>query len=243
MLNLKDKKILVMGATGYIGKQIAIKLAKLGANLVISGRDENKLNQLLNELDGKHNSLVFDVNDLSTTMDFMEKAIYLDNKKISALVYCIGIFPLRPLKSLKTDFLHNMMHINFYSFIEIIRCFSNKKICEKGSIVSLSSYASTNGDEGQLAYAASKAAMDSSIRIIAKELFNKNIRINAIRPASLLSEEINFSDLPKGIQNSINSMGTGPICPEKLAEQVAFLVSDSSSGIYGRCLDIKGYLV
>ena len=46
MINLKDKKILVMGATGYIGKQIVMKLSQLGANLVISGRDENKLNQL-----------------------------------------------------------------------------------------------------------------------------------------------------------------------------------------------------
>ncbi|MGJ0373027.1 SDR family oxidoreductase [Aliarcobacter cryaerophilus] len=243
MLNLSGKKILVMGATGFIGRQIALKLANLGANLVISGREKNKLDELLNELNGKHNALVFDVNDLSTTMDFMEKAVSIDKEKISALVYCIGIFPLRPLKSLKTDFLHNMMHINFYSFIEIVRCFSNKKICEGGSIVSLSSYASTSGDKGQLAYAASKAAMDSSIKIISKELFNKNIRINAIRPASLLSDEINFSDLPSGIQKSINNMGTGPICPDKLAEQIAFLVSDSSSGIYGRCLDVKGYLL
>lgn len=242
MLDLNGKKVLVMGATGYIGKQIAITLSKLGASLVISGRDKYKLNELLNELEGKHYALSFDANDLSTCEDFMKSAVDLDNKKISALVYCIGIFPLRPLRSLKTDFLHNMMHINFYSFIEIVRCFSNKKICGGGSIVALSSYASINGDKGQIAYAASKAAIDSSIKIIAKELFNKNIRINSIRPASLLSEEINFFDLPNGIQNSINKMGTGPICPEKLSEQVAFLVSDCSSGIYGRCFDVRGYL-
>ncbi|RXJ84381.1 SDR family oxidoreductase [Arcobacter cloacae] len=244
MVELNNKKILVMGASGFIGTQTAIKLSQLGAKVIISGRDKEKLKKTLHLLKGNdHNLISFDITNLDKIPEFVKSVVDLDNQKLSGLVYCNAIFPIRPLKNVTHEFLHNMMVINYYGFVELIRCFSDKRVCEKGSIVTLSSYASNYGDKGQLAYSATKGAMDSSVIVMAKELQQKKIRINAIRPAALLPEDIEFCTLPISIQKLIKDMGTGPINPINIAEQIAFLLSDYSSGMTGKCLDVKGYLV
>lgn len=243
MIELSNKKILILGASGFIGRQTAIKLSQLGARLVISGRDENKLTETFSMLEGNnHNMISFDLASIDNIMDFMKSIILLDNQKLDGLVFCPAISTIRPLKSVKIDFLHNLMNTNYYSFIEVVKCFSNKKICEKGSIVTLSSIASINGEKGQLAYSATKAAMDSSVNVIAKELKNKKIRINSIRPAALLPKEIEFDSLPPDIQETIKKMKTGPIQPDNIAEHIAFLISDYSSALTGKCFDVRGYL-
>ncbi len=117
MFNLKDKKILVMGASGYIGKQIAITLSKMGAKLVLSGKNEEALNEILLGLEGTgHFIAPFNVEDIDKTANFIKSIVSLDKNKLFGLVYCTGIFPIRPLKNTKTDFLNNVMLINFYSF-------------------------------------------------------------------------------------------------------------------------------
>lgn len=243
MVELYNQKILVMGASGFIGTQTAIKLSQLGAKVVVSSRDEVKLAKTVSLLQGEgHSFLPFDICQLDKISEFIKSVVAIDNQKLSGLVYCTGIFPLRPLKSVSFEFLHNMMITNYYGFVELVRCFSDKRVCEKGSIVALSSYASKNGDKGQLAYCATKGAMDSSIVVMAKELQQKNIRINSICPAALLPEDIDFDSLPISIQELINEMGTGPIHPINIAEQIAFLLSEYSSGLTGKCLDVKGYL-
>lgn len=243
MINLNNKKILVMGASGFIGEKTAITLSKLGAKVILSGRNINKLEEILPKLFGKgHNLITFDVEENNKTMNLMKSIIEMDGEKLSGLVYCTGAYPLRPLKSISYEYLDQMMKINFYGFIEMVKCFSHKKICDGGSIVAISSYAAINGDKGQVAYSAAKGALDASIKSMSKELYSKKIRINTIRPAGLLKDNINFQDLPQGIQNSFNEMKTGPICPNRLAEQIAFLLSDYSSGVYGRSFDVRGYL-
>lgn len=240
MLNLKDKKILVMGATGGIGRETAILLSKLGAKLVISGRDIDRLEEVFNLLEGiGHNKIAFDIKDIDKISTFIKDIVEFDNIKLDGLVYSTGIIPTMPIKNTDYEFLHNVMLINYFGFAEMVRNFSNKKFSNGGSIVALSSYASINGDKGQLAYSASKGAIDSSIVVMAKELFTKNIRVNAIRPAIVNCEELNLNDRTEQL---VNLMQTGPINPKNIAEQVAFLLSDCSSGVYGRCFDIRGYL-
>lgn len=244
MIELKGQKILILGASGFIGSQVAIKLSKLGANVIISGRNEEKLQNTFSKLEGSGNhSRLFDIKDLNNIQEFLKNIVNIDGKKISGLVYCNGIATIRPLKTTTPEFLHDMMITNYYAFIEMVKKFSDKRICTKNaSIVALSSYASNYGNKGQLAYSATKAAMDSSIKIIAKELYSKGIKINSIRPAALLPEEINFDDLPLSIQELITQMKTGPIDSINIAEMIAFLISKYSDGITGKCLDVKGYL-
>ena len=85
--------------------------------------------------------------------------------------------------------------------------------------------------------------MDSSIKVLAKELSSKNIKINSIRPAALLPENIPFDNLPEAIQNTINQMQTGPISNKSIATQIAFLLSEYSNNITGQCFDVRGCLI
>lgn len=243
MVELIGKKILVLGASGNIGRQVAIKLSKLGANVIISGRNIQKLDETFSMLEGKgHFSIVLDVLNLTEISTQLDLIVKRDGQKLSGLVYCAGVMPIRPLKNTDYSFLHNTMIVNYYGFVETVRCFSNKKISEKGSIVALSSYASQNGDKGQLAYAASKGAIDSSILIMAKELYQKGLRVNAIRPAIVNDDQFDIKNVSIGIQNTIEKMRTGLIDVNNLTDQIAFLISDYSSGVYGRCFDVRGYL-
>lgn len=243
MLNLKNKKILVLGATGTLGKSTAIKLSQLGAKVVISGRDKTKLDDVLSKLTGDgHYAIQFDLSNLDKIYELINLSVSFDNEKLTGLVYCAGTMPIRPIKNTKSDFLHQTMVINYYAFVEMVRLYSDKRVSDGGSIVAISSYSSINGDKGQLAYAASKSAIDSSVIVMSKELYSKNIRVNAIRPAIIKGETTNIEILPTSIKNIIEKMKTGLIDPNIIAEQIAFLISDCSSGVYGRCFDVKGYL-
>lgn len=245
MIELENKKILLLGASGFIGTRTAILLSKLGAKLILSGRNESNLKKILPQLQGHgHQVIPFDLKKIDEISDFVKLSVSIDGNKLSGLVFCNAISTIRPLKSITYEFINDMMLTNYYSFIEFIKCFSDKRISLKGesSIVALSSYASNNGDKGQLIYSATKAAIDSSVNVLSKELKSKGIRINSIRPAALLPEEINFEELPISIQKLIENMQTGPISPESIAEQIAFLLSSSSSGITGKCFDVKGCL-
>lgn len=242
MFRLDNKKILIIGSTGVVGKATAIKLSELGAKLVISGRNQKKLDEILNLLqDDNHRSIAFDVRNISEASKFIKDVVGLDGIKLDGLVYSAGIIPVMPIKNTTYEFLSDIMLVNFFAFVELVRHFSDKRFSNpNSSIVVLSSYAAINGDKGQLAYASSKGAIDSSVVVMAKELYIKNkIRINALRPAVVDSGKYELSDRVKEL---VDIMQTGMIEPENLAEHIAFLLSTASSGVYGRCFDVKGYL-
>ncbi len=244
MVTLENKKILVLGASGFIGREVTLKISELGAKVIVSGTDDVKLTSVLSSLSGEgHQKISFDISDINKISDLFKSLVLNNKQRLDGMVFCPGIFPLRPLKSISPDFLHKVININFYSFVECVKQFSHKKISNpNSSIVSLSSYASINPDKGQMAYGASKSAMDASIKVMAKELKIKKIRINSIRPSALLPDYIKLEDLPLDVQKNINEMGTGAIDPENIAEQIAFLLSNSSKLLNGQSFNVRGYL-
>lgn len=241
MQNLKNKKILLLGATGKIGTQIAKVLDSLHVRLILSAKDEQKLIKLNQSLKNSHTIMPFDITNIELIKDFLSTCT--QDEKLHGLIHCACLIPLRPIKSSSFEFMQHIMLINYFSLIEFVRHFSHKNICEGGSIVAFSSYASINGDKGQLAYSASKGAIDSSVIVLAKELFKKNIRINAIRPAIVYeNENINLQKFSLAEQQIYHDMKTGFIEPQSLAKMVAFLLSELSSGVTGRCFDVRGYM-
>ena len=195
MLNLKNKKILIMGC-GVIGGAAAKILSESGAKIVVSDKNERALDQIsLNLSDGR--------------------AIAFDASRVEKIE-------------------------NFFAFIQAVRVFASEGIYNaKSSIVAVSNYASLGADKGQIAYGASKAAMDNALPAIAKEIYSKGIRINSIRPAVVQSDK----EPSQRERELVAMMQTGAIDPEILAKQIAFLLSESSSGVYGRHFDVRGYLV
>lgn len=244
MFNLRNKKILVIGASGTLGSNLISILSSLGVKLIIAGRDEERLQKLFSTLVGEgHEIRVVDVLQVDKFAEFMQSCVS-DGVKLNGLVYVTGVFPYIPLRIQSLENLEYVMRVNFYGFVEAVKQFSKKTISEdKSSIVIFSSYAAINPGKSQLAYGASKAAVDNAVMVMAKELAKRKIRVNSIRPAEVEQEEnvdenIFIQDEVKELIKAQN----GAIEKNQISKLVAFLLSDSAMYINGEHLDIKGLL-
>ncbi|OPZ94857.1 MAG: Fatty acyl-CoA reductase [Firmicutes bacterium ADurb.Bin419] len=173
-MDLSGKNIMVTGASAGIGKEIAIHLSKLGANIIMIARDEGRLKETYNELDpGYHSYFLLDLNDLGDIGKMFDD-ICSNGLKLNGLVHSAGISKTVPLQYLKLSDLNNIMTVNFYSFMELVRHFSKRKNNDNGgSIVAISSISNKVGAKGLAAYCASKGAIESAIRAMALELAQK----------------------------------------------------------------------
>lgn len=240
MLNLKNKKILIMGC-GALGDATAQILSEFGSKVVISDTNKLALDRTFLKLSGgNHRKVLFDVTHIDKIKNFMVDIVKFDNAKLDGLVYAVDKNLTASLMNTSLELLQDVMIVNFFAFIEVVNAFIDEEIYNlNSSIVAVSSYASLGADKGQIAYGASKAAMDNSMSAIAKEIYHKGIRINSIRPAIVQSDK----QLSEREKELVAMMQTGPIDPRILAQQIAFLLSDASSGVYGRHFDVRGYLV
>jgi NAD(P)-dependent dehydrogenase (short-subunit alcohol dehydrogenase family) len=244
-MDLSGKYIMITGASSGIGKEIAIYLSKLGANIIMVARDEARLKETYNELDpGNHSYYILDLANLDE-IGKMYNSICGNGLKLNGLVHSAGISKTVPLQYLKLSDLNNIMTVNFYSFIELVKHFSKRKNNDNGgSIVAISSISNRVGARGLAAYCASKGALESAIRSMALELVPKNIRINSIAPGMIatriydeLREEVNNDDFEAElIKRQI--MGIGK--PEDVANCAAFLLGDAASFITGTSIVVDG---
>lgn len=244
-LDLSGKNILVTGASSGIGKGIAILLSKMGANIIMVARNEEKLKETCDELEpGDHSYYPLDLSNLEKIGD-MVKAVCKDGRKLNGLVHSAGISLTIPLQYLKMDDLKNIMSVNFYSFIELVKHFSNRKYNDNGgSIVAISSISSKVGARGLSAYCASKGALESAVRAMALDLSAKNIRINAVAPGMIatqiydgLKDIVNNKDFESDLKKR-QIMGVGN--PEDVAYAAAYLLSDAARFITGTSLVVDG---
>ena len=243
-MQLQGKRILVTGATGSIGSQVSVTLAQRGAKLILIGRNQQKLQEVLGRLDGsEHEYIPADLQALEEIESLVSQAAQAG--PLWGLVHCAGGGAITPLRVLKSSVLEQHMRVNFYSFVELVRQVTKKKhMCpEGGSIVGISSFAAGQGEQGQTAYSAAKAAMDASVRTLAYELAQRKIRINTVRPGMIESEatERYLRDMGQEKYDSLVSkqlLGLGQ--PRDVACMCAFLLSDCGRFITGRCLDLDG---
>ena len=240
-LDLTDKKILVTGASSGIGKATAIYLSKLGAILVLTGRNEVRLDETHKQLEGSAHITIFadlvEIEDMST---IFEKAV-IDGIKLNGLVHCAGISQVIPLNLLTKKKMVSEMSINYFSFIELVRQYAKKKFSDGGSIVGISSIAADRAEQCQTNYSASKAAMNIASQALSIELAKKGIRINTILPGAVATEitqrtRNNAIDIDKIKDAQLLGMGQ----PDDIAAACAFLISDMSRFITGRRLFVDG---
>ena len=244
-MDLSGKKILVTGSTGGMGIETSIQLSKLGGRIVISGRNEEKLRQLYDRLEGAgHSILVLDLNEPDSIEGSIKKLI-TEYGPFNGFVHCAGIAPMRPLKMTKTENIVNVMNANLFSFIEIVRCIT-KKGCfvEGGSIVAVSSTASIQGKQSKVAYSASKAALDGAIRCLVCDLKKKKIRVNSVMPCWVNTRmyQTYIDKYPDTfeIQEIKEKQYMGVTEPIEVANTIAFLLSDAAKTITGTSILIDG---
>jgi NAD(P)-dependent dehydrogenase (short-subunit alcohol dehydrogenase family) len=162
----------------------------------------------------------------------------------NGFVYCAGIGGVRPLSLTKYSFTHEMMNANLYSFIEMVRCITKKRcFAPAGSIVSISSVSSIKGLKSKIAYSASKAALDASVRSMAAELSEKKIRVNSILKGWVTSDmqkDFIKSNMELSENDDFKRQLLGAIEPVEIANTVAFLLSDATKTITGTSLLLDG---
>lgn len=244
--DLKDKIVLVTGATRGIGKSISVALAQQGVHVVFNYRgDDSKAQELKKELElagGKATPLKFDVTDYEA----MSKSIddFIKNVgPISGLVNNAGISKDTLLLRLKPEEISSIIDTNLKGAMMVTQVLSRNFLrAENVSIVNMSSIVGLMGNPSQAAYSASKAGLIGFSKSVAKELASRNVRCNVICPGFIQTEmtqslnEKAKEEYSKAIP--LSRFGTA----EEVAQLTCFLLSRASSYITGEVIKIDGGL-
>ena len=238
--SLEGKTILVTGASSGIGKAAAIECSKMGANVIITARNETRLSQTLSELDGDgHQMVICDLND-ETAIDKM----VADLPEIHGLINNAGFTKILPVQFVSTADIKDIFQVNTVAPMILLQKLLKKKKLKKGaSVVFTSSMAGLGfSTVGNSMYTASKGAISAFIRCVALELAPKNIRVNAVCPAMvdtgiLDSGTVSKEQLEADMKNyPLGRYGN----PNDIAWAMIYLLSDASSWVTGDNLIIDG---
>ena len=238
-MNLKNKKILISGATGGIGNSLVDKFHSLGAIIVATGTNEEKLNNLKKKFSNIY-TLPFKLQEHNKIESFIENV----DKKLNGIEILInnaGITLDNLSIRLTEENWKKVIDINLNSTFLMCK-YSIKKMLKKryGKIVNITSIVGHTGNLGQANYAASKAGIIGFSKCLAQEYAKKNININCVSPGFIKTDMTNKinDDFKKILIDKIPSgdLGTG----EDVSNCVAFLVSDLSKYINGETIHVNG---
>lgn len=237
--SLEGKTVLVTGASSGIGQATAIECSKMGAKVVITGRNEERLSETYSQLEGEgHIKIVADLN-VQSEIDLLVDAC----PEINGLVNNAGRGKSKPVNFLKLEDLKDVYQTNLFGVALLTKgLLKKKKIIKGSSIVFTSSISSYMTAAGLSIYASSKAAVCAYMRTCAVELGVKGIRSNAVLPGMVETKLINsgtYTDEDK--QNDLNLYPLGRYGrPVDIAHGIIYLLSDASSWVTGLELVIDG---
>lgn len=237
--SLEGKQILVTGASSGIGKAIAVTCAKMGATVIATGRNEQRLAETINLMPaGEHKVIKA---DLTKQEDINALAEQLP--KLDGMVQCAGVGSRVLCKSLKKDDLDYVFQPNVEAPILLqTAILEKKKLNKTASVVYIASRAADAPSIGNAAYSASKGAIISYAKCLALELSPRLIRVNCICPAMVWTDLIIAGGVDK--QQLEEAQANYPLKrygqPEDIANLAIYLLSDASSWMTGSCIDITG---
>lgn len=238
--SLEGKTILITGASSGIGKATAIECSKLGAKVVITARNEARLQDTLNLLEGEgHMMICCDLSNPEAISSMIPQLPMLDG-----VVNNAGFTKTLPIQFIKEEALLDILKVNTVAPISIVRWLIKKKKLNQGSSIVFTSSVSAIGrvSVGNSMYASSKGAITAFVRAAAKELADRKIRVNAVCPgmidtgildAGIITEEQMKAD----IENyPLKRYGK----PEEVAWAMIYLLSDASQWTTGTNVLIDG---
>ena len=240
MNDLKDKNIIVTGATGGIGNSIVKKLYEYGANILASGTKIDKLEKLKSNLKNIK-ILKFDITDNDKIEKFIDDATNELGGSLNCLVNNAGITKDNLAIRMSLDEWNNVINLNLTSTF-LCSKFGIKKMLKNksGKIINITSVVGHTGNLGQSNYTASKAAIVAMSKSLAIEYAKKNININCISPGFIETAMTDKIDekFKEVIISKIPSARLGQ--PEDIANAVLFLSSKQSDYINGETLHVNG---
>ncbi len=242
----KNRAVLVTGGSSGIGKEIALYLSSLGATIVLIGRDEERLQQVQDQAVSECYYFVFDLlktEEIEKIFQFCKEK----NLKLDGMVHAAGIEVSLPIRVNDINQIRTLFQINVDAFLELEKFFIKPQYSNaESSIVVLSSMASQDCAAGMSGYAGAKSAINSIVKVSAKEFIKRRIRVNSIMPScvdtamtrrSYIGSNDNFDEYIK------NEQPLGLIEPIQVAYLAEFLLSEKAKYITGAAIPIGAGMV
>jgi NAD(P)-dependent dehydrogenase (short-subunit alcohol dehydrogenase family) len=260
LFSVKNKRIIITGATGVLGENMARHLAKEGAQVIIIGRTPSKVEKLIEGLrkeGGKADGFLADVTK-EIQVELVAKKLIDRYKSVDVLINLAGgnmpeaiVGPLQTLEDLSTEAVKKVMDLNYQGTLIPIKHFFPLMLANNsGNIINISSMAASRPMTRVVGYASAKAAIDNLTKWLAVEFNQKhgpNYRINAIAPGFFLTEQ--NQALLTETDGSLTQRGNQIIShtpmgrfgdPEDLLGTLQWLCSDASKFVTGTIIPVDG---
>ena len=223
---LRGKNCLITGATGGLGKEIAKEFAKNGCNLFLTGRNNDKLNSLKNELENSQNEIKIDFKDADLSDDNEIQTLIEKVKNtfvnIDILVNCAGVFPVKLLSDSTVEDFENCFSVNVKAAFVLCKEFSQGMISKKwGRIINIASSSAYAGFKNTSIYCSSKHALLGLSRSLHSELKEYNVRTFCVSPGPIktsMGHDIIKNENPDEKFDSFMN-------PNEIAEFIVYLIS------------------
>ena len=238
--SLAGKTILVTGASSGIGRQTALSCSRMGASVIVTGRDSGRLQETFNQLSGDNNVQITADLTLADDMDRLLSSL----PPLDGAVLCAGNSTTLPLQFGTREKFDDMFEVNFFAPVELLRLLYKKKLLQKGaSVVLIASIGGTHSFmPGNGVYGASKAALNSVMKYAAREYSARRIRVNSICPGMVDTPLIHRGTITE--EQLAEDAKRYPLGrygrPDDIANGAIYLLSDASSWLTGHDLIIDG---
>tara|TARA_B100000214_G_scaffold288024_1_gene217597 strand:+ start:486 stop:1223 length:738 start_codon:yes stop_codon:yes gene_type:complete len=240
MIDLNGKKVLVTGASGGIGKAIAIELSSSGADLCLTGRNKSELENLQKIIGGNCQIIISDLSNSQGISNLVDQAQDIMGQ-IDILVNNAGITKDNLFMRMSEDDWNEVININLNSIFKLTKQLIKGMVKRRyGRIINITSVIGVAGGAGQSNYSASKAGIIAMSKSLAQEVGSRSVTVNSIAPGFVetnMTAELS-DDRKEDILRSISVGRLGK--PDDIAGAVCFLASDKASYITGQTIHING---
>jgi NAD(P)-dependent dehydrogenase (short-subunit alcohol dehydrogenase family) len=237
--SLIGKRILITGESSGIGRAAAMMCAHMGADLVVTGRNKERLEQTLALMNpANHATIVADITDPNSPTRISKEA-----GPLNGVVHSAGVSALAPLRLATAESFDRLWRTNYLAPMQVTQALLKiGGIRDGGSVVFVGSISAHIGVAGVGAYAGTKAALAASARCLAMEISKRGIRANTVAPGIVETEmtAAGSNMLGETMERQRGSYPLGFGKPEDIANLVAFLLSDASRWITGTSVVIDG---
>ena len=235
--SLNGKTVLVTGASSGIGVGIAVECSKMDANVIITGRNEERLGKTLSLMANEGRSISCDL-----TKDEDIERLTAELPALDGIVFNAGIIKTVTIKHISKQNIDDVFKTDILSSIQIVqKLLKSKKINKGGSIVFISSIATSRARIGNSLYSAAKGGVNSFAKCLALELANQRSTVNCIQPGfvksnMLVDGAISQAQIDEFLKNYPLGMGD----PKDIAMACVYFLSDAAKWVTGSVLNVDG---